>query len=207
MQKMKPMIPAPRQRQRGLTLVEALVAMVVAAVGVLGIVGAQIRTLADTQTAVRRSQAILLIEDLSERLRINPNSLAVLSSAAAGKLTSGWNATPAAAVDCRTTGCTPEQLNAFDLKDWKSTVGRVLPLGDANIFIAPGETAIKNRRLLGVMISWRENEESASDAYKKPIDATQIQQADGTPGNGGGEAASCPENRICHLQYIAVAAH
>ena len=54
-------------QQRGITLIESLVAIVIAALGILGIVGVQMRTLADTQTTVRRAQAIRLIEDLAGR--------------------------------------------------------------------------------------------------------------------------------------------
>ena len=45
--------------QRGVSLIESLVAIVVTALGILGILGVQMRTLADTQTGVRRAQAIL----------------------------------------------------------------------------------------------------------------------------------------------------
>src|SRR2546429_3388547 len=34
--------------------------------------GTQMRTLTDTQTTVRRAQAIRLIEDLGERMKVNP---------------------------------------------------------------------------------------------------------------------------------------
>ena len=61
--------------QRGITLIESLVAIVIAALGILGILGMQMRTLTDTQTSVRRAQAIRLIDDLSERIKVCPNSL------------------------------------------------------------------------------------------------------------------------------------
>ena len=70
----------PRLKQQGITLVESLVAIVVMALGVLGILGVQMRTLADTQTSVRRAQAVRLIEDLSERIRANPGGLSQLAS-------------------------------------------------------------------------------------------------------------------------------
>lgn len=60
------------RRQQGLTLLESLVAIVVLALGVLGMLGVQMRTLAETQTGVRRAQAVRLIEDLSERIKSNP---------------------------------------------------------------------------------------------------------------------------------------
>ena len=47
------------------------------ALGILGVVGVQMRTLTDTSTTVRRAQAsIRLIEDLEERMRVAaPNAL------------------------------------------------------------------------------------------------------------------------------------
>ena len=68
------------QPQRGITLLESLVAIVVMALGILGILGVQMRTLSDTQTGVRRAQAIRLIEDMGERMKANPSALANLSS-------------------------------------------------------------------------------------------------------------------------------
>ena len=47
------------QPQRGITLLESLVAIVVMALGILGILGVQMRTLSDTQTGVRRAQELL----------------------------------------------------------------------------------------------------------------------------------------------------
>ena len=63
-----------KKHQRGMTLIESVVAIVVAALGILGVVGTQVRTLADTQTTVRRAQAVRLIEELSERMQINPSA-------------------------------------------------------------------------------------------------------------------------------------
>ncbi len=74
--------------QRGISLIESMVAIVVMALGILGILGVQMRTLADTQTGVRRAQAIRLIEDLSERMKVNPNALGSL-----GNYTTGWGRT------------------------------------------------------------------------------------------------------------------
>lgn len=183
------------QRQRGLTLIESLVAIFVAALGVLGIIGVQMRTLSDTQTTVRRAQAIRLIEDLSERMKVHPNALSVLSD-----YTSGWTTslpTPDAGRDCGSNTCNMSQLAAYDLAEWKQSVQRSLPLGDANLFIAPGDsTNVDNRRQLGVMISWRENERSDADAaYRTSIS---------TSTDGG--TVTCPANLSCHLQYLPLSA-
>ncbi len=186
--------------QRGISLIESLVAIVVMALGILGILGVQMRTLTDTQTSVRRAQAVRLIEDLSERMKVNPNALIDLSA-----YVSAFSAEPSPG-DCQTKNCTHSQLAAYDLGTWKQAVKNTLPLGQANIFLAPGENDAANRRQLGVMISWRENERDTSDAFKNSIDATKNRAADGSFTNGGGAAAECQDGRTCHLQYIPVAA-
>ena len=196
------MKPTSIQNQRGITLIESLVAIVVAALGILGILGVQMRTLTDTQTTVRRAQAIRLIEDLGERLRVTPNALADI------------NAYPSAFANEPVPGscasnCTPSQLAAYNVASWKQAVKNNLPLGQASIFLAPGEGAgaNPNRRQLGVMISWRENERDNSSAYKDDIDASKVRANDGVTLTDGTNAANaCPADRTCHLQYLPVAA-
>ena len=51
-----------KSQQHGITLLESLIAIVIAALGVIGIIGVQLRTLTDAQNTVRREQAIRLIE-------------------------------------------------------------------------------------------------------------------------------------------------
>ena len=184
-----------RRAQRGITLLESMISIVIVALGILGVLGVQLRTLSDTQTAVRRAQAIRLIEDLSERIKLNPNAL---GTAVMGNYAAGWGAVTGTIPDC-TTACTAENLAKYDIARWKRTVASTMPLGDASVFAVADETDANNRRQLGVMISWRENErvragDSAADtaAYKA------IFAPDGT----GAAAVSCPTDRICHLQYI-----
>ncbi|QNP60901.1 type IV pilus modification protein PilV [Paenacidovorax monticola] len=198
--------PAIRS-QLGITLLESLVAIVVAALGILGILGVQMRTLADTQTSVRRAQAIRLIEDLGERMKVNPNALGNLNNYAIGwgTATGSPPLTPQASKQCDSATCSHAELAAYDLREWKRAVERTLPLGDARIFVAPGEGTAENRRQLGVMISWRENERDSSGAYNDRIDTTKIIAADNSVSEAG-DTVTCPADRTCHLQYIPVSA-
>lgn len=201
MHQLKPMKPTSVRHQRGITLLESLVAIVVAALGILGILGVQMRTLTDTQTTVRRAQAIRLIEDLGERMKVNPNALADIDA-----YKSGFSNEPTPG-SC-SSGCNHSQLAAYDLAVWKQTVKNNMPLGQASIFLAPGEGtgANPNRRQLGVMISWRENERDTSNAYKDDLDATKVRAVDGSLSAGTDTANACPVDRTCHLQYLPVAA-
>lgn len=196
--------------QSGVTLIESLIAIIIAALGILGILGAQMRTLTDTQTTVRRAQAIRLIEDLSERMKVNPNAASDISA-----YVSAFSAEPSPG-DCQSASCTHAELAAFDLGSWKQSVKNRLPLGQASIFLASGETTDSNRRQLGVMIAWRENERDIASSedkkiYRDSIDATKVLATDGSGTlNAGSDtsntAQTCPTNYTCHLQYITVAA-
>lgn len=179
-----------KQTQSGFALIEAMVSIVVVALGILGILGVQLRTLADTQTAVRRAQAIRLIEDLSERTKVNPNALGNISSYVIG---TGTAPTPP---NCKTVACSAQDLALADIREWKKNLQALLPSSDAVVFQVDDETVANNHRQLGVLISWRENERedagADNDAYKAVF----------TPDSTGAAGPTCPANRICHLQYI-----
>lgn len=188
--------------QHGISLIESLVAIVVMALGILGVIGVQLRTLSDTQTSVRRAQAVLLIEDLSERMKVNPNALNNLTS-----YESDFDDVLNFVEDtCRKNNCTPTQQASYDLAMWKNTVANALPLGKASIFIPPAEQALTTgQRQLGIMISWRQNERSDADsAFKDNTDSTKV-LVDGQWKSGAGDTV-CPDDRTCHLQYIPVSA-
>jgi type IV pilus assembly protein PilV len=189
------------RRQRGITLIESLVAIVVMALGIFGIMGVQMRTLAETQTGVRRAQAIRLTEDLSERLRVSPNALLSLKDYESGYDKKGSDLT---ATNCSSAVCTPAEQTKYDLKQWITTVQQTLPGGQASIFLAPGETTDANRRQLGVIIAWRENERA--NTKTDDIDASKFRAADGTFTSGTDTPNACPADKTCHLQYIPVSA-
>lgn len=189
--------PIHHRLQRGVSLIESLVAIVVMALGILGILGVQMRTLSDTQTGVRRAQAIRLIEDLSEHMKIHPNALGSINSYVIGWRTGAPPTAPAGKLCITSTACTHEEFAAYDLREWKRSVERALPLGDANVFIAPDEPTAGSQRQLGVLIRWRENERDTSAAYKNDLDTASAAL-------GGTGAPACGAGFTCHLQYIPV---
>ena len=195
MQRLNTMRHTPLQPQRGVTLIESLVALVVIALGILGILGVQMRTLTDTQTGVRRAQAIRLIEDMGERMKVNPNALANINA-----YVTAFADTPTLP-NCAS-GCNAAQLAAYDVAVWKRIVRENLPTGQASIFVPPAESGLATGlgRQLGVMIAWRENERAGTKT--DDIDATKVRAADGT--FSAGATLACPADHICHLQYLPV---
>jgi len=208
----------PISTQRGITLLESLIAIVVAALGILGILGVQMRTLTDTHTSMRRTQAIRLIEDLSERMKANPNALSSINT-----YVMGWSSstpTPQASSVCTNgTSCSQTALASYDIREWKRLVERTLPLGNAATFLALSDSANpSNQRQLGVLIRWRENERAdfennaAQKAYRDAINAGVSMNSDGTVSTnsdgtlGTADPTQCTAGFTCHLQYITVSA-
>lgn len=207
------------KNQKGITLLESLVAIAVAAIGILAIVIVQFRTLAETQTSVRRTQAIRLIDDLGERMRVNPNALRNINNYVIdwGTATGTPARTPQASKLCDAVACKADELASYDIREWKRLVEASLPMGDVNVFLAPAETVAANRRLLGVMIRWRENERQIDDAtdsaaYKNQTDFTKTISGSGAAQiiTEAGGNVTCNvaggSDYTCHLQYVPVSA-
>jgi type IV pilus assembly protein PilV len=117
--------------QRGFTLVEALISVLIMSIGLLGVAALQTRSLGSTNTASKRSQAVSLASDLADRMR---------SNRLAADLTAASNYTNIAAADnsCRAVhyahthnpvACTAVQLAADDLADWNARIAAILPSG------------------------------------------------------------------------------
>jgi type IV pilus assembly protein PilV len=71
-------------RQCGFTLVEVLVALVVLAIGLLGVASLQITSKRGNLEAQQRALAVLMAEDLLERMRTNTGALGTYAGAGAG---------------------------------------------------------------------------------------------------------------------------
>tara|TARA_Y100001963_G_C6786191_1_gene452902 strand:+ start:3696 stop:4118 length:423 start_codon:yes stop_codon:yes gene_type:complete len=56
-------------RQRGVTLLEVMIAVLVLGIGLLGVAGVQTASLRNVQSSYERSQAVILMDMLAETLR------------------------------------------------------------------------------------------------------------------------------------------
>ena len=173
-------------RQAGITLLESLVATAILAVAVFGMLGVQLRTLADTQASVRRSQAVRLIEDFAERIKTHPDGFQRLAAHV-----SDWDPMPSPP-DCQSAACDPATLVQWDVATWKQAIANTLPLGQGHVFESGDESTPGLRRQLGVMVAWRANDRAQDDAaYGKPF-AIEPSVA----------KATCPAGLTCHLVHV-----
>ena len=171
------MLMHDRHSQVGVALIEALVALALLAGVLLGLLYMQLQTAADAESALRRAQAIHLIDDLGERIRSNPKGIAVLPS-----YRSDWGSAPAPGIDCQAQSCDPDQLARWDLAQWKANVARALPQGDATIFDPRESPAGTPARLLGVLVGWQTR---SGDSFELAV-----------PG------ASCPTGHVCQFGHV-----
>jgi type IV pilus assembly protein PilV len=101
--------------QRGFSIVEAMVALLVLSVGMLGIAGLYVTTLRASGSALYRSHAINFAADMADRIRANPTAGAAYAGAAANN-----NCAQGAT-------CNPAQLAADDVFRWQQQVATTLP--------------------------------------------------------------------------------
>lgn len=143
-----------QQSQRGFTLVEILVTVVLISVGLLGVAALQLTTLRGNQEANVRSQANTLASDILDRIRANSTSFRTTTASAYE-------------VDFDGTGDVTTRAGA-DLQDWQQAIDRTLPGGaTAAGKIERSYDAATRRYIVTVTIQWAERAEGSG----APIDA------------------------------------
>lgn len=151
-------IMQPKKLQHGFTLLEILIAVLISAIGLLGLAGLTTTALQLNQSSYQRTQAIALMEDLLDRIRVNRNQANNYARAFSDPV-------PTINTDCRSNNCTPTQLASFDLADWFTQVQQ-LPGAAADIEISTPQ----NANTINVTIQLRWNERGSD-----PNQATQPQ--------------------------------
>jgi type IV pilus assembly protein PilV len=107
--------------ERGLSLIEVLIALVVVSVGLLGMAGLQAYSIKNNNSAYHRSQANTLAYDLLDCARTDRDAWLE------GRYHCLTNGT-GKALSCPS-GQTPNERAARDLANWKVNLERLLPSG------------------------------------------------------------------------------
>ena len=159
-------------RHSGFALVEVLVAVVVLAIGLLGLAGLHAAGFRDNHGAFVRTQAIYAANDLADRMRANR------FAAIAGNYE--VTASPAAPTfDCITnfTGtttlglCNPAEMATADLVAWYNFLGNAMPGGNATIVCNPvgcGANAVHT-----ITVTWVSNQSINSAALAAQLQTVQ----------------------------------
>jgi type IV pilus assembly protein PilV len=114
-----PTVASRRRSSGGYALLEALVAIAIAAVGFVGAARMQTLGLAMNNSAQARQKATLLGYQMADRIRANQ----------AGVTAHAYDSPVAGATSCLYggTGCTPAQLAGADIAEWQAEIAAQLP--------------------------------------------------------------------------------
>jgi type IV pilus assembly protein PilV len=124
--------------QKGVSLIEVLIAVLVTATGVLGASALQLNAVKFNQLANVRSTAVFLANDITDRMRAN-RALALTGSYDIG------------IDDDAPTG---DAINDVDRREWLTELALRLPVGDGAI--------ARNGRVITVTVRWDESRMSQS---------------------------------------------
>lgn len=105
------MEPTNKYLQQGVTLIEVLVTIVILTIGLLGLAGLQSRLQVTEVEAYQRAQALILLEDMANRITVNRNSASSYVTGVSNPLGTGMT--------CPTSTATRKDI---DLKEWCNTL-------------------------------------------------------------------------------------
>ncbi|MSQ68554.1 MAG: type IV pilus modification protein PilV [Gammaproteobacteria bacterium] len=173
-----------RRQAAGFTLIEVLIAVVVFAIGLLGIAGLQVAGMRFSHGSQLRSVATMQAENMADHLRANR----------AGVLAGAYNQTSnmptSYSKDCDTSSCTSSELATFHLVAWNSHVANGKPK-ESNADMLPsgtGTVCIDSTPNDGSATNWRCDNLGVVYAIKVVWTERTAAQNDLSDANGDGVA-------------------
>jgi type IV pilus assembly protein PilV len=146
--------------QRGFTLLEILIAVLILAIGLLGVAGLQILSLKNSTNSVWRAEATQLAYDILDRVRANYEESSTCSNPS---YEVSYGDTVSAS-DCQlsSANCNQSQMRDYDLSEWLDAVAN-LPGGEGEITMVDDDTGALCRTWYTIKIRWQEKESQRSD--------------------------------------------
>jgi type IV pilus assembly protein PilV len=150
------------KKQRGISMVESLVALVVIGVGMLGIAGLYLSSLQSSRSAKLRSYAVELSGSIADKIRANRDAGAAYD-------TSKYGGDPKTK-DCDTKTCVAADIAQDDLARWIKDVKDQLP-GASKVkgAVAVVDRGPPNLDSYLITVTWREANSDIDYTYALPL--------------------------------------
>ncbi len=163
---MRGIVP-PKVAQRGASLIEVMIAVLVFSIGLLGAGIMNSSAMKNTHNAYLRTQASFLADALAERMRANPAG--VTAAAYVGTFSGAGPALPTCGVGA-SPGCTAAQVAQRDLSVVGTQIATLLPAGNGTVAcaIAPlvvGAGVPPVNGSCTVTLNWGESRDVDNDGY------------------------------------------
>jgi len=157
-------------KQKGFSLIEALVAFLILSIGMLGIASLQTMSLKSGHTAALRTVAVLKVDEILESIRSNTTALASYASDTADVgIDNGCTQTTIAAVDC-----SPDELARDEIFRWKNSLVEALPDNagtTASVLVTP-PVPPSTLTTIAVTVNWTERDPETGNAANMNYSAT-----------------------------------
>ena len=136
-----------KQANKGFTLLEVMVALVIFSIGLLGLAGMQTISMDNNRVAYKRTIATQLAYDMADRIRNNPNGTYTHDVTAASSI-------PATVCVSTTSGaCSSSQMAAWDLYEWDQAIWDTKNSNMVN----PRAIVSKSGSVFTITIGWDES--------------------------------------------------
>jgi type IV pilus assembly protein PilV len=157
-----------RALNTGVGLVETLVALLVFSIGMLGIARMFVTSLANSRSALLRTQAINLVSDMVGRIRANAMGRAAYEFAAyaGGPQQRGCMPTSAPGSGGN---CTEAQLAEDDLARWQDAVQALLPASSAGVPAASVQYFAGAPDRYRIAVAWQEPNDAQPSTHQAEI--------------------------------------
>jgi len=158
-------LPGQIRKNRGFTLLEALIGFLILSTGMLGIASLQAISLKAGKTSVYSSVAMMKVEELLESMRVNPTPVALAAYDAAGE-GAGLNNT------CAVVVCSPDLLAQEDIFWWKQNLTAGLPSAATTVVTYIAATPPSMMASVTIDVNWAERNKETGASLDKTYSAT-----------------------------------
>ncbi|MDP7063610.1 MAG: type IV pilus modification protein PilV [Arenicellales bacterium] len=146
-------------RQKGLSLIEVMIALAVFYFGLLALAALMASGLKYNTSALHRSYATNQAYDMADRMRANPLGL----DSEYYKNLSESDTDPG----CIESGCTQEQMAQYDSWQWNTDNARLLPQGKGEVRLKSSDPESADFGMYTITISWNDDRDpdTAADSF------------------------------------------
>lgn len=143
------------QKNKGFTLLEALIGFLILSIGMLGVASLQAISLKAGKTSVYNSIAIMKVEEIIESMRANPSSLVIYTGAGADSACIG------------TKNCTSDDLANYDVFLWRQDLTIGLPPAATSSIVLTAAVAPSKLATVDVTVGWLERDKDGTGSVNK----------------------------------------
>lgn len=145
-----------KQRQQGVTLVEAMIALLVISIGLLGIASLQLTAMNQNASSLNHSQAVWYAYNMSDRIRANIDAFAAYD---------GIDTSTGYSQDCIGSNCSNAQMVTADAADWANMMTNL-----------PGGIGVINANADGLLVTvmWDDDGTGAGGRGCGPDSSTDL---------------------------------